>query len=1619
MFSRLLSFCLSVVFFWSNVLAVHASEANFWSERRQAAQRMFAQLPRVGQVALSIPQSPGFSTSPHATSHKSISTVSWIPTLILPYGSVREIHLSQKSDAPIIIHIQDAHGVEEAQKNISSLIQALSDSPSPLSGAASPTGQGGGEHKRAPLFVGLEGASGSFNLEPYRDWPDAAVTRDVAEYFLKEGKIGGPEFVGLTAPQPPTLWGVEDIPLYLANIQALRQSLKQKSALQKILADLKASADPLKNTFYSPELKEFDRYSQAYQNQKEGLGAYVRYLVHVRCPSPRPFPNLQLLLKALSAEESLDFKQVEKERLELVETLARQLPKQALDLLIQQSFQYRAGQMEYGEYHRFLQSLCRDNKIPLNNFRQLQSYIAYVLLAEEIDRNSLLDELTPLEEQTQDRLTITPEQKRLVAISRRLVLLEKLATQSMIPTDWAAYQTQREGVLRLVADINDLGGQSSVVISPDFLKPFEDFCKNAVKRNTAFVTHLIEQMHQRNASSAVLVAGGFHSDGLTHLMREKGLSYVVVTPKITEVPKGNNYLDVFVRDPLPLEKLFSGEEIFLNHALFTGTTVVPGFEDQEDAFNREFLITQAVEEVRRTDSTNFTTIENRTESRAWHLGSPLDITEISRDAAGNRAAIVLDVTGDKIPEIVHQSIEPGQEMRAAQGLRAPITRRFRSFSTVTDRFQKTWLQRLNVAWNSWRNRLAGNLSLEDQFLHRTIIQLLKDLQHEERVPRTAEESLALLRVVQPALDANVAAIEQLALMGRDTQSVEKEADLWGRLKQALLALYPVDRARAPNDAQDYARTEEALKILVKRILSDPTTIVVITGGPGSGKTWFLKELGKKLRSALPEHSPLKVSVYSADEILNNNSKPNFSERDTIHLIEGVQAFDITKGIPRERILSVGVYAPPALVLKRLQERGDRVDREERIARHPEEYDQWYFQDFSQYALIVMNSPDSSEELARRQSQQMQSPQFVFDWMFDLFGWSKKGRVYQFLAGALGPFLETVALQILLADPLGTGTVMMVVLLISSSVLSLVIAREQGRITNAKFYRRLAAPFYSSGWTMLVACFAPPGSVLGTALMLALAHPDSWMEWFTSTKKNKRQQFFKLLGQRFLGGLAFSGLSQMGRMGTFGLTKLEGFGLSWFLHQTLNLSIINKWGPFREGGFLENWRLFSVGTALENPTVARLMIPQSQTRFENGLIENSSDTDFRPDNPFPMVGLTVRITGDSNKVDVPSVDMVYGELAREIKKLADDDKKEEASRRERGVVQEGPMRPLSIERKIDMDKKEIFMGAIYGDYRFTSFFYQKEAEIFRKLFPGYTVVSHAAGGLESAIEQDRHYDSEITSSSSGRELSTREFIRQVLANPKVRWTVSLKGWVSTLYQEEWENMWVEFLKKGPKKSPKGKLKKLLMKLAGEIPSRPVRWDFPDDRRKLFDSLESQLRITKDQEKNLFYGAVITAYRFFGYLTDKKTEQHYFINLRDYFDGKNTRQKHHLELLLSMIADRVENGSLKSNQLLIGTGAEGEELDEQADQLLYQFGSLEGAHFVATPVDENGLQQLSLAVKAVQDVGGRSLEVISLEGASQKLGTPEVPAGFVLTYKTFRIGEVMQKVLEIIRQVLVYA
>jgi len=219
--------------------------------------------------------------------------------------------------------------------------------------------------------------------------------------------------------------------------------------------------------------------------------------------------------------------------------------------LLNHSVAFRLGTIKHSDFYQYLRTLCEESDVPLAHYKAMSEYIQYVLLSESVDPEKLFQETSRMEEEAYNSLVKTDQEKKLVVQSRFNHLLGKLLDFALTPEEWAEYKSVKGKVLSKSTWEN--------------LSSFENFYEVAELRDKAIAENLLAEMERSDTTIAVLVAGGFHSPGITKLISESGGTTVTFAPKITKVETedGENYLSLFTQDKAPLDKLFEGEKLFL------------------------------------------------------------------------------------------------------------------------------------------------------------------------------------------------------------------------------------------------------------------------------------------------------------------------------------------------------------------------------------------------------------------------------------------------------------------------------------------------------------------------------------------------------------------------------------------------------------------------------------------------------------------------------------------------------------------------------------------------------------------------------------------------------------------------------------------------------------------------------------------------------------------------------------------------------------------------------------------------------------------------------------------------------------------------------------------------
>jgi ADP-ribose pyrophosphatase YjhB (NUDIX family) len=562
------------VLFLFTTVATPLVEANFWEQRRDATRRMNGKDQPSGTLLARLPGSLGtmdgvlpavngalggaFQTAP-ASDLTGVSTPadlrasalpSWLRGLPNSAGEIRDVALAKDAEnAPVVVLVQDVHNIFSAQKNIAQIVSHIETAAE--------------RDNRGPVLVGLEGGVGAFDIKRFRALRSQKGHRLASELLLKTNIISGPEYYAFLSEKEPLLWGIETRADYIENAEAVRASHPATERVTAALASAQRAVDAKGDAVFSKELKDLNQTLAAHAQGSATIVDLVRVL-RERAPKA-PAPEVDKLQKALDTESKLDFAQVERERTALIEILVRVLDAGSIERLVNASLSYRANQISFGAYHAQLKSLVKQNGIRWSDYNAFDSYIHYVLLAESIDKFRLFDELEQLKAKAVAAAGRTVEERTIMGLAEDLRLIARLVRHEFGPAEWKAYSAHKEDLSRLPARLADALGLPSVSgPSKEDVALFERFYVAADRRNESLASNLLAKAQETNAKVMMLVAGGFHTPELENILKARGLSVVTVTPTLGEIPKGSNYLDIFVVKNIPLEQFLQGEKLYFS-----------------------------------------------------------------------------------------------------------------------------------------------------------------------------------------------------------------------------------------------------------------------------------------------------------------------------------------------------------------------------------------------------------------------------------------------------------------------------------------------------------------------------------------------------------------------------------------------------------------------------------------------------------------------------------------------------------------------------------------------------------------------------------------------------------------------------------------------------------------------------------------------------------------------------------------------------------------------------------------------------------------------------------------------------------------------------------------------
>jgi hypothetical protein len=446
-----------------------------------------------------------------------------------------------------VILIQDAHCNYEAQHNIAKILETLVR-----------------DYKID--LVAIEGAAGDIDLSRFGKLADTKAKEKVTDIFVKRGIVTGPEYLRITKynEAPFGLYGIEDGELYVKNFISFRNSISNSKDTQYFIDELSTVVNNLKDKIYSKELFEFDNKICSYNSNEVSLTDYVKELNKRKSICNKKYTDFCRVNRSITLEERIDFKKVEKEREQLIRNIEKGLPKEELEEFVKKSLLFKLGKVSSVEYYSYLEKYFNQSK-QIN----LRRYIHLTKIQAKIDSDRLFRDIQNIENEIKECLFNNNIERSLDNVSKRISILDKLFKLQLTRGDLEYFKNHKYefSTSSLLSFIKIQAPLNNIQLSPafndnEFLKkidqyitPSDKFYQEALLRDDVLVNNTLEKMEKENKDIAVMITGGFHTEGITKLVQAKGMGYTVISPKITKVQENCPYMSLMMDKNInPIEK---------------------------------------------------------------------------------------------------------------------------------------------------------------------------------------------------------------------------------------------------------------------------------------------------------------------------------------------------------------------------------------------------------------------------------------------------------------------------------------------------------------------------------------------------------------------------------------------------------------------------------------------------------------------------------------------------------------------------------------------------------------------------------------------------------------------------------------------------------------------------------------------------------------------------------------------------------------------------------------------------------------------------------------------------------------------------------------------------------
>ena len=315
-----------------------------------------------------------------------------------------------------------------------------------------------------------------------------------------------------------------------------------ESEIAKFLEPMEAALTREKEAVYSSALLEIDRSLADFDRNQIDLAQVLGKLAEYQ-PPPQG-SELAILLEEIRQSQMTDTP-VEIEIKKIAGQIFSALKNQPLNPEARRELQefngnfqeFRTGRTTPQAFAFYLRELAKKHGVRVKVSRRLAYLTGHQKRLKDIEGTRLFGEFRRYANSVKESLFQNDRQKALDIKTRGLDLMKRLARLELSFEDWEKVQKLTLRPDQWTATQDPVVSREEISILLNKMEPHLAFYHVAEKRDKALLENIRSMMTKAKQESSLVVAGGFHTEGLTRELKKKGISYVLVMPRIGSIPE--------------------------------------------------------------------------------------------------------------------------------------------------------------------------------------------------------------------------------------------------------------------------------------------------------------------------------------------------------------------------------------------------------------------------------------------------------------------------------------------------------------------------------------------------------------------------------------------------------------------------------------------------------------------------------------------------------------------------------------------------------------------------------------------------------------------------------------------------------------------------------------------------------------------------------------------------------------------------------------------------------------------------------------------------------------------------------------------------------------------------